>query len=416
MKLQSKINNKRLLSIMVVWILLSACSTLSPSIVSITAQAVTNQPTDTPIVVSGQAGNEITPTSEQTGQVVTPETGTAGQGVLEIHDSYMLDIYNGAIGTTVTASPGKVWVGTGRGTIDQLDSQSGAFVQSIMLNKGERGNIIYKMGFDGQYVAASEYLSDQSGMMHPYLFIIDSSKGEIVHQWDLETTEWKQDREIRLDDLGVSPGKIWMSGHMVDTQTFTVTTVPMPAMARFGYNGKDWMWITGDTGGSCDDLVFVNTDDPTNYVCEHQLPFIRHTGDKVGDVYRDESIMTLAEDRMWMVGSGGGGGKNLTINAYPADMDTLMQQTKPLVTVVLMDPNHQLELLYAGNYLWVLWKGGDKRGYLYQLDPVTGASINSLDLVGDQGRKKGDIPHGFATEGDNLWIVTTFQLLRIKIP
>ncbi len=307
-------------------------------------------------------------------------------------------------------------MGTGRGTVEEVDSQNGIFLQSVALKTGGMGNFIFKMGFDGRYIAASEYLSDQSGVAHPYLFVIDSRSGAIVHQWDLESAEWKGDSEIRLDDLGISPGKIWMSGHMVDTQTFNVAKVPMPGMARFGYNGKDWMWITGDTGGSCDDLVFVNTDDPTNYVCQSKLPFISHTGEKIGDVYPDVSIMTLAGDGMWMVGSGGGGGKNLTINAYPADMDQLMQQTKPLVTVFLMDKSHQLGLLYAGNYLWVLWEGGDKRGYLYQLDAQTGATLNSLDLIGDQGRKKGDIPHGFATEGDNLWILTTFQLLRIKLP
>jgi len=51
----------------------------------------------------------------------------------------------------------------------------------------------------------------------------------------------------------------------------------------------------------------------------------------------------------------------------------------------------------------------------YQLDPQTGATIESLDLIGDQGRAKGDIPKDIATEGDNLWIVTTFQLLRVKL-
>jgi hypothetical protein len=117
-----------------------------------------------------------------------------------------------------------------------------------------------------------------------------------------------------------------------------------------------------------------------------------------------------------MVTGGEGGGQPLTITAYPADMDQLMKETKPLAKITLMDESHQIGMLYAGNYLWLLWMSGDKRGFLYQLDPQTGATINSLDLVGDQGRSKGDIPHDFATEGDNLWIVTTFQLLRLKLP
>ena len=106
----------------------------------------------------------------------------------------------------------------------------------------------------------------------------------------------------------------------------------------------------------------------------------------------------------------------MTIVAYPAGMDQLMKETEPLATVRLMNNGSSFGLLYAGNYLWLLWKGGDERGFLYQLDPQTGATINRLDLVGDQGRAKGDIPKDIATEGDNLWIVTRFQLLRIKLP
>ena len=119
---------------------------------------------------------------------------------------------------------------------------------------------------------------------------------------------------------------------------------------------------------------------------------------------------------MWMAGSGGGGNQNMTLNAYPADMDQLMKQTKQLVSVRLMANSSQFRLLYAGNFLCLLWYGGDQRGFLYQLNPQTGATLNSLDLIGDQGRKKGDIPKDFASESDNLWIVTTRQLLRIKLP
>jgi hypothetical protein len=177
------------------------------------------------------------------------------------------------------------------------------------------------------------------------------------------------------------------------------------------------MWMTGDLAGACDDLIFINTADPTQNICQKPLPFLNNSGDKVGDVYIGSSIMALAGDRMWMAGSGGGeGGQNMTIVAYPADMDQLMKETKPPAPVRLMNKGRQFGLLYAGNTLWLLWKGSDERGFLYQLDPQTGATINSLDLVGDQGRAKGDIPKDFATEGDNLWVLTMKQLLRVKLP
>jgi len=212
--------------------------------------------------------------------------------------------------------------------------------------------------------------------------------------------------------LGVSPGKIWVDGHVIDTQTFEVKKVSMLPMTRFGYNGKGWMWITGDSGGSCDDLIFVNTDDLSEVVCQPRLPFMIEPN----DVYPDVSIMALAGDRIWMVTGGEGGGQPLTITAYPADMDQLMKATKPLAKVTLMNKSHQIKLLYAGNYLWLLWKSGDKRGFLYQLDPQTGVTINSLDLIGGQRGNGFSDPQDIATEGDNLWILTIGKLLRVKLP
>jgi hypothetical protein len=376
----------------------------------------TAAPTDLP---AGQAGATTMPTDG---------SSSTSPFSLEIRDNYPLDVANGVMGVSLTASPGKVWVGTGKGTIEELDSQSGAFEQSISLG-GTKIDLesltsdhlvgaVLKMGFDGQYIAATMILNDQIPP-HRYLFIIDSGSGAVVHQWDLQSAEWsKEESTCFPDDFGVSPGKIWLDGHMIDTQTFEVKMgIPNPAMSHFAYNGNGWMWITGDTGGSCDDLVFINTADPTKDICLKRLPFMNNSGDKVGSVAIGNSIMALAGDRMWMVGSGGGeGDQNMTLNAYPADMDQLMKEIKPLATVRLMDSGSQIGLLYAGNYLWLLWKGSNERGFLYQLDPQTGATINSLDLVGDQGRAKGDIPHDFATEGDNLWIVTTFQLLRVKLP
>jgi hypothetical protein len=75
-----------------------------------------------------------------------------------------------------------------------------------------------------------------------------------------------------------------------------------------------------------------------------------------------------------------------------------------------------LKLFSAGNYLWVLDTLGDKMGWLFQMDPETGATVASLDLVGDEGRTIGDLPMDIATEGDNLWVLTGRQLLRIKLP
>ncbi len=105
------------------------------------------------------------------------------------------------------------------------------------------------------------------------------------------------------------------------------------------------------------------------------------------------------------------------LEAYPADIDQGMQAKGPLVSIPFIDNAASIKLFAAGGYLWVLDTLGDEKiGYLFQLDPQTGETLNSLDLVGDEGRAMGDVPMDIATEGDNLWILTGRQLLRIKLP
>jgi hypothetical protein len=377
--------------------------------ITLNAQKADVPPVSLPAAPSGPAGTSVTPAAGSP----APSSGT-----LAISNSYPLQAAGGLIGVSLAASPGKVWIGSGKGTVEEVDSQSGAFKGITLDTSGGQAGYVLKLRFDGQYIAALEHLVDQKHVAHGRVFAIDSGSGAVVQQWDLESSAWsKQPSENPPMNMGVSPGKIWVDNHVIDTQAFETKEVDIPGDPQFAYNGKDWMWMTGDTGGSCNDLVFVNTDDPSRVVCQKRLPFINNSGDKVGAVYIGLSVMASAGDRMWMAGRGGGSsGPNMTLNAYPADMDQLLKQTKPLNSVVLMDKSRDFNILYAGNYLWLLWFGGDQRGFLYQLDPQTGATINSLDLVGDKGRGKGDIPHGIATEGNNLWVLTTFQLLRIQLP
>ena len=119
---------------------------------------------------------------------------------------------------------------------------------------------------------------------------------------------------------------------------------------------------------------------------------------------------------MWIGGGWVGNKPTYTLEAFTADVDQLMKETKPLVSIPLMDSPEKIKLLYAGNYLWLLWLRGEQAGFLFQLDPQTGATINSLDLGGDQGKVVTNDPTDIATEGDNLWVLTTGQLLHIKLP
>ncbi len=397
-----------------------SCSILVPPARPIQTMP-TSAPTNRPIEPTKQAtflpldGTSATEAASTPTAVAPPLTAR-----LSIDDSYPFDLVNGVLGYSMTASPGKVWVGTGTGTVLMIDAGTGKVTRSIQLQTGGGlGNFVTQMGFDGQYVVAFEMVMDSGETPQTQVYAIDSSTGEIAHHWDLRSSEWtQQESDFEAEAFGISPGKIWVDGRVIDTRTFNITQdVPMPAYTRFGYDGSGWMWMTGDTGGSCDDLVFANVDDPSDQVCEADLRFVPDTGPRGGEVVPSLSTMTLAGDTMWMLaGQPSGGNGAYTIVGYPADMEQLMKQVGPQAIVPLMDASSSdIRMVYAGKSLWLAWESGDKRGWLYRLNPRTGATLDSLDLVEDPGREKGEVALDLATEGENLWVLTLYRLIRIRL-
>jgi hypothetical protein len=171
------------------------------------------------------------------------------------------------------------------------------------------------------------------------------------------------------------------------------------------------MWITGELGGACDDLILINVNDPTTGWCEEEWTFFSEEADGMSNP------MVLTGDKIWMAGNWGAlDGSPSVLEAYPADVEQGMQTTGPLLSVPSPDDASAIKLFYAGDYLWVLDTLGDKMGWLFQFDPQTGEMVNSLDLVGDKARAVGDLPMDIAAEGNNLWVLTSRQLLRIKLP
>ncbi len=75
-----------------------------------------------------------------------------------------------------------------------------------------------------------------------------------------------------------------------------------------------------------------------------------------------------------------------------------------------------VQMLYEDNTLWLIYTDGQKLGWLYQLDPKTGATLASLDLVGDSGGSISNLPWDMVADGNDLWVLTTRQLLQIKMP
>lgn len=411
--------------LLLAWTLSLACSFLSgtPSIPppDHTTRAATS--------AAGQATQTAKPTDtpgSQTAATVSPaaDTATAGPYTLAVSDRYPFFETKVTIAQSLAARAGQLWIGTVSGTIEEVDPQTGDFGQSISLAPKSGGGAglpvaypIQKMAFEGNYLWVHAGFFE-GPLPAPKLFAIDPESGEIVHEWDLNSAEWMQNYERGGEaadfGFGVSPGKIWIDGHIVDTKTFEVTQVPaIPTiMTLYTYDGKEWMWITGELGGACDDLILINVNDPTHTRCEEHWPFFSEEADGMSNP------MILAGDKIWMAGDWGTpNGFPYALEAYPADVEQGMKTTGPLLSVPLPDSVSGLKLFYAGGYLWVLDTLGDNQmGWLFQLDPQTGETVNRLDLVGDEGRDAGDLPMDIATEGDNLWVLTGRQLLRIKLP
>jgi len=423
-----ELNIVRSAKLLLVSIILLACNLLPWYAVPGTPEAtVSNQSTASVTVNSGQATETAKPlpATSQAGatEIPTVAEDTAGPYSLEISDRYPFFENKVTIGLSLAARSGQLWIGTVSGTLEEVDSQNGTFGQSISLAPDISGNMpmafpIQKIAFEGEYLWA--FASFFQDMAPPGLYAIDPGSGKIVQQWDLNSSEWMEgyERMQPSEEFGVSPGKIWIDSHLVDTETFEVRKVFMPGITNFAYGGNDWMWITGEMGGACDDTILINVNDPSMEWCPDEWPFMVHTQDEMSAV-NPGSPMVLAGDRMWIAGSWSAesltDSPEYTLDAYPADMDQAMKETGPLASVPLLDSDASVMMLFAGDYLWLVYTG-DKAGWLYQLDPQTGVTINSLDLVGDEGRAISDVPQGIAAEGDNLWILTSRQLLRINLP
>jgi hypothetical protein len=416
---------KQFLSVILLFsFMLVGCARTSPVDQATPPEALPVQSTSVATPATGQLVATATPTPES--------TPTSGPYTLAISDRYVFynttDITKFMIGESVAAGPGSVWIGTGNGTIEEVDAQNGAFLRSIPVTgdiEGTRKTVsgtemtmfpIIKLAVEGQYLWLYGWTSSNT-IPHPYLLAVDTENGSVARQFDMDSAEWMKDYErISLpDDLGISPGKVWIDNHIVNTQTFEVTAgIGMPGMTLFAFNGVDWMWMTGDTGHG-DGLVFVNTDDPSQYRHQTRWPFLVHQADGSSGVGPTNPLV-LAGDRIWIGRGISGTNPTYSLEAYPADLDQLMKETGPIASVPLPQSYKTIKMLYAGKYLWVVYALGDKPGILFQLDPQTGETINSLDLIGEEGRSKGDVPQGLATEGDNLWILTVRQLIRIKLP
>jgi hypothetical protein len=303
------------------------------------------------------------------------------------------------ISFVLITTPGKVWVGSVNGMVDVLDAQSGQVLHSIALFPGSGGitqQRVYDLKFDGQHVwslaaTKKEYQPDT-------LFVIDEANGTVLRQFD--ASEWEGELDQKL---GLSPGKIWASHQSIDTSTFEVQYDVVPWGDSYAYDGKGWMWITGNTYVSdCNPVLsVVNADDPS----QHYAAWAR---DLHGDACTKP--ITLIGDRMWVAVSVHPDNNTSVpaLWAYPADGSKMTKENHEPLVIVPSPDDDPIALIGDQDGLWLL--AGN--GYLYQFDPETGALLNSLDLV---GANKNALATNITLDNNDLWVLMAQELLRIHL-
>ena len=336
-----------------------------------------------------------------TGPQPTPGSADNPPTTLSVSDRYPLPHVSFA-GNGLITTPGKVWVGSANGMVDVLDAQSGQVLQSIALFPGSGGltpQPVFDLKFDGQHVWA--LTSSWKEEKPDTLFVIDEASGTVLKQFD--ASEWPGELDQKL---GFSPGKIWASKQSIDTQTFEVKYNVVPWGDSYAYDGKGWMWITGNWYVSdCNPVLsVVNADDPS----QHYAAWSR---DLHGDACAKP--ITLIGDRIWVAVSAHPDNNTSApaLWAYPADGSKMTEEThEPLVMVPSPD-DQPITLIGDQDGLWML-AGGEKWGFLYQFNPQTGALLNSLDLVGTD---KNALTANIALDDHDLWVLMVKELLRIHL-
>ncbi|MEW6404040.1 MAG: hypothetical protein AB1649_19775 [Chloroflexota bacterium] len=416
-------------NVLLIWMLFCSCQLFSDTTSS--GAAPTSLVSSQSVATEGSVAIETNTPMPADGAEPTKGSSSNGSGFLQVDDSYPFPFSSTkmVIASSLAASPGKVWIGTLNGTIEEVVAQSGAFERSLALVPGAGEDPmdvrpVLQLTFDGQYLWALAHFTDvETYDNHPHLLAIDTDGWTVTRQWDQsldsvewvgENDEWIASNRVDPENFYTSPGKIWVEGHVIDARTFEVKPDAYNPGASFcAYNGKGWMWTTEWTSGE-DGLYFVNADDFSEQPGQYRWPFLIHEQEFAAA--QGDSFLVLAGDWMWMGRSRYEPGSVGWLDAFPSDLDELMKLSGPPVSVPLLESLENVRLHYAGDHLWVLYLGGEHGGWLYQLDPQMGKTLASLDLIGDEGRAMGDFPMDIASADDNLWIVTSQQLLRIKMP
>jgi hypothetical protein len=342
-----------------------------------------------------------TPTTFSTLQatVIENPTPTAGAGPVLPAGPAVLARYpleEDSLGEVLTAGPGRVWVGTTFGTVQEWDTAAGSILKTYTLVQGapDAPAPVKALAFDGKYLWVIVSSALAQSRLETRLFILDLAGGTVLQQFDLtENAAWH---------LGLAPGQVWLQNQVYKTDSQTASRVKMVTDSTvFAFDGQGWMWTAGgaNTCDACDASIF------------------RYKIDSAEEAAAGPSFsqqihgMLLTGKTMWVATAFN------QLDAYDVADPKLGITTRPQISLDLAAEMQEppTAMAYDGHNLWLLSSVGRGGGFLYQYDPQNGHKLGSLQVGDAAGHtKQAHIPVDMAFDGQNLWVLTTGDLVKVS--
>jgi hypothetical protein len=296
----------------------------------------------------------------------------------------------GGSGSAMLVLPGQVWTATMFGGLQLWDARTGKVVKTFSKVPSK---VFYDIEYDGKnlWVLANDNLADSSP---DSLYVLSLPNGEIVKKVDLEA-------ENGVENIGMSPGKIWIGSTIYDTDTLQPNPVSgggLPGESHFAYDGEQWMWITGVYCHGCGHDLWLF--DVNNLPDRKDA---QNSGTLNDGVLGSQPV--LAGGRMWLVVRPNGD------PVYMLDAYDIQKTDRPAIQIDLTSKFQETDSQSSDVYLTadgtVLWLSLD--GMLYYFDLVTGEELGSLAI--------GTHVMGIGFDGNSLWVLSNDDgLIQISIP
>jgi len=315
-------------------------------------------------------------------------------------------------GMNIIAIRSQIWVLTQTGDLVVYDTQNGQPVKSLALHPDRPSDpsslLIYIFGnlaYDGKYLWTLIYSLPTPGDPRE-LFRIDPESGEILPVSLPVSDPTCDDYGCGWMALGVSPGKLWVSGEntvwVFDVNDPSqVTKIPETgSMGYMAFDGHEKMW--GSIQSQHGFLMSIDVNDTSDM----------HAVDCIGCSW----VMPVG-DLIWA------GADSMPSVLVAFEAAAFPGNSEPVLTVELQNEVNGVfggnRVFFDGRYIWDKTALADT---LFYYDPQDGHLVGSLSIYTPEGSEWNqlDTVPGMAFDGREVWVIgrTEFtpELVRIQLP